>query len=75
MFNLLEIKDPTFIKKLNMKELEVLATEIREFIIENVRVTGGHLASNLGVVEITIAMHYVFQQPCRDVRLFFCGGI
>ena len=72
MFNLLEIKDPTFIKKLNMKELEVLATEIREFIIENVRVTGGHLASNLGVVEITIAMHYVFDSP-NDMFLFDVG--
>ena len=72
MFNLLEIKDPTFIKKLNMKELEVLAAEIREFIIENVRVTGGHLASNLGVVEITIAMHYVFDSP-NDMFLFDVG--
>ena len=72
MFNLLEIKDPTFIKKLNMKELEVLASEIREFIIENVAITGGHLASNLGVVEITIAMHYVFDSP-SDMFLFDVG--
>lgn len=72
MFNLLEIKDPTFIKKLNMKELEALAQDIRDFIIENVRVTGGHLASNLGVVEITIAMHYVFDSP-NDMFLFDVG--
>ena len=57
MFNILDIKDPTFIKQLNIKELEALALDIRKFIIENVAVTGGHLASNLGVVEITIAMH------------------
>ena len=72
MFNLLEIKDPTFIKKLNIKELEVLASEIREFIIENVAITGGHLASNLGVVEISIAMHYVFDSP-SDMFLFDVG--
>ena len=72
MFNLLGIKDPTFIKKLNIKELEALACDIREFIIENVAITGGHLASNLGVVEITIAMHYVFDSP-NDMFLFDVG--
>ena len=72
MFNILDIKDPTFIKQLNMKELEALALDIRKFIIENVAITGGHLASNLGVVEITIAMHYVFDSP-NDMFLFDVG--
>ena len=72
MFNILDIKDPTFIKQLNIKELEALALDIRKFIIENVAVTGGHLASNLGVVEITIAMHYVFDSP-NDMFLFDVG--
>ena len=72
MFNLLDIKDPTFIKQLNIKELEALAVDIRKFIIENVAITGGHLASNLGVVEITIAMHYVFDSP-DDMFLFDVG--
>ena len=72
MFNILDIKDTTFIKQLNIKELEALALDIRKFIIENVAVTGGHLASNLGVVEITIAMHYVFDSP-NDMFLFDVG--
>ena len=61
-----------FIKQLNNKELEALAADIREFIIKNVAATGGHLASNLGVVEITIAMHYVFDSP-NDMFLFDVG--
>lgn len=72
MFNIEDIKDPSFIKKLNKKELEALAYDIREFIIKNVAVTGGHLASNLGVVEITIALHYVFDSP-QDMFLFDVG--
>ncbi len=54
---------PDDIKKLSLKELEVLAGEIREFLIRNVSKTGGHLASNLGVVELTIAMAYCFDMP------------
>ena len=72
MFNLEDIKDPSFIKQLNKKELITLADEIREFIISNVAQTGGHLASNLGVVEITLAMHYVFDSP-KDKFLFDVG--
>ena len=59
MIDLLEIKDPSFVKKLSMKELKELAHQIREFLIDNISKTGGHLSSNLGVVEITIAMYYV----------------
>lgn len=51
------------IKQLNEEELAVLADEIRQFLIEKVSKTGGHLASNLGVVELTMAMHLVFELP------------
>lgn len=55
-----EIKSPKDVQKLNIKEQEELAKEIREKIISTVSKTGGHLASNLGVVELTIALHKVF---------------
>ena len=51
------------IKELNPDELDQLAEEIRHFLIEKISKTGGHLASNLGVVELTMAMHLVFQLP------------
>ena len=51
------------IKNLKEEELEELAREIRQFLIEKISRTGGHLASNLGVVELTIAMHRVFHLP------------
>lgn len=51
------------IKELNAEELQILAEEIRQFLIEKVSKTGGHLASNLGVVELTMAMHLVFHLP------------
>lgn len=51
------------IKKLNEEELKVLAQEIREFLVEKVSKTGGHLASNLGVVELTMALHLTFDLP------------
>ena len=51
------------IKELNNEELEILAKEIREFLIEKISKSGGHLASNLGVVELTMAMHKVFTLP------------
>ncbi|MEE1042979.1 MAG: 1-deoxy-D-xylulose-5-phosphate synthase [Clostridia bacterium] len=57
------IDSPSDVKKLNNKELKILADEIREFLIHNVSKTGGHLASNLGVVELTIAIHKVFNSP------------
>lgn len=53
------------IKNLKKEELPVLAEEIREFLVETVSKTGGHLASNLGVIELTMAMHLVFQMPGR----------
>mgnify|MGYP002515595723 CR=1 FL=1 len=72
MFDVREIEDPTFLKKLNTKELELLALDIRDFLITQISQTGGHLASNLGVVELTIAMHYVFDSP-KDKLLFDVG--
>ena len=51
------------IKSLSPKELEILADEIREFLIEKISENGGHLASNLGVVELTMALHLVFHLP------------
>lgn len=72
LVDLLEIKDPSFIKQMNIKELKELACQIREFLIDNISKTGGHLSSNLGVVEITIAMYYVFD-PEKDKFLFDVG--
>ena len=62
------IKNPNDLKKLNIKEKEILAKEIREEIIEKVAKTGGHLASNLGVVELTIALHSIL--ICQKTKLF-----
>ncbi len=72
MFNLNEITDPSFVRELDYKQLKLLAKDIREFLIDNVSKTGGHLASNLGIVEITIALHYVFDSP-TDKLLFDVG--
>lgn len=55
-----QVKKPEDLKKLNKDELKILAQEIREFLIEKVSKTGGHLSSNLGAVELTIALHRVF---------------
>lgn len=67
--NLTDIKDPSFIKDLSEKELKALAKEIRTFLVEHIAKTGGHLASNLGVVELTLGLHYVFDSP-KDSILF-----
>lgn len=67
-----DIKDPSQIKNLSMKQLDVLAQDIRHFLIHNISKTGGHLSSNLGIVEITIAMHYVFSSP-KDKMIFDVG--
>ena len=54
------VNSPADVKKLSVPELRTLAEEIRRFILNSVSKTGGHLASNLGVVELTLALHYVF---------------
>ena len=58
---------PEDLKKMSVEELELLTYEIRDFLIENVSKTGGHLASNLGVVELTIALHRVFNSPTDKI--------
>ncbi|MDO4500135.1 MAG: 1-deoxy-D-xylulose-5-phosphate synthase [Erysipelotrichaceae bacterium] len=70
--NISEIKDPSFLKDLTVKEMNDLAKDIRDFLLESVSKTGGHLSSNLGVVELTIAMHYCFNSP-KDKFLFDVG--
>ena len=67
-----DINYPSDIKKLSRKELKTLAKEIREFIIDSVSETGGHLSSNLGVIELTIALHYVFNAP-KDKLIWDVG--
>ena len=58
-----QINSPQDLKKLNEKEKKQLAEEIRKYILDVVSENGGHLASNLGVVELTIALHSVFNVP------------
>src|SRR3954467_9487550 len=57
------IDDPASIRGFDRKQLGQLAAELRAFIVDSVSATGGHLSSNLGTVELTIALHYVFRTP------------
>ena len=66
------VNSPADLRSLSVDELAVLAGEIREFIVQAVAVTGGHLGSNLGAVELTLALHRVFESP-RDVILWDTG--
>lgn len=63
------IREPSEIKQLSQEQLDILALDIRERIIEVMSINGGHLASNLGVVELTIALHKVFDSP-KDKFIF-----
>ena len=67
-----EINSPIDLKKLTTEELKILSSEIREFLINNVSNTGGHLGSNLGVVDLTIVLHYLFSSPI-DAFIFDVG--
>lgn len=67
-----QINEPQQLKKLSVDQLASLATEIRQFLIEKLSVTGGHLASNLGVVELTLALHYCYNSP-TDKFIFDVG--
>lgn len=67
-----ELKSPAQLKDLKIDELNELCEDIRTFLIENISHTGGHLASNLGIVELTVAMHYVFDSP-NDKMIFDVG--
>jgi len=66
------IETPADLQRLSYKELHELSGEIREFIISTVKTTGGHLGSNLGVVELTLALHRVFESP-KDIFLWDTG--
>ena len=57
------IHSPTDLKKLDKTQLGSLATELRQYLIDTISVYGGHFAANLGVVELTVALHYVFNTP------------
>jgi 1-deoxy-D-xylulose-5-phosphate synthase len=67
-----KIQSPADLRKLDRRELAVLAGQLRAFVLESVSKTGGHLSSNLGTVELTIALHYVFNTP--DDRLVWDVG-
>lgn len=70
--NIYSIDEPSFVKNLNEEELVQLASDIREFLIESCAVTGGHIGANLGVVELTIALHKYFDSP-SDKLIFDVG--
>jgi 1-deoxy-D-xylulose-5-phosphate synthase len=57
------ISQPSDLRSLSLEELTTLSEEIRSFILEKVSQTGGHLSPNLGVVELTLALHRVFESP------------
>jgi len=67
-----QIKSPADLKKLSAEEIDQLSAEIRSFLIEQVSKSGGHLGPNLGVVELTIAIHRIFDSP-KDVVVFDTG--
>src|SRR5438876_9883633 len=69
---LARVHGPQDLKDLSPAELALLATEIRDFLVAKVSRTGGHLGPNLGVVELTLALHRVFDSP-RDRILFDTG--
>lgn len=64
-----KINTPDDLKKVPVKELDMLADEMRELIIKKVNTTGGHMGPNLGIIEATIALHYVFNSP-QDKIIF-----
>lgn len=66
------INSPTDLKKITSAQIPALAAEVREFLIDRVSKTGGHLGPNLGVVELTIAIHRVFDSP-QDAIIWDTG--
>ena len=63
------INQPRDLKQLNEQQVKQLCAEIRQFLLENISKTGGHLASNLGVVELTVALHRVLDTPAATENL------
>ncbi|MCC5800260.1 1-deoxy-D-xylulose-5-phosphate synthase [Rossellomorea vietnamensis] len=70
--DLLSIKEPSFLKSMSNEQLEELSQEIRQFLIKNLSKTGGHIGPNLGVVELTVALHKHFSSP-KDKILWDVG--
>ena len=62
-----KVNTPDDLKKLSIDEMNSLAQEMRELIIKKVNTIGGHMGPNLGIVEATIAMHYVFNSPVDKI--------
>ena len=60
---LAQINSPADLKKLDQAQLVLLCQELRQFIIDNVSIYGGHFSASLGVAELTVAIHYVFNAP------------
>lgn len=70
--DLLSIQDPSFLKNMSIDELEKLSDEIRQFLITTLSASGGHIGPNLGVVELTVALHKEFNSP-KDKFLWDVG--
>ena len=70
--NIVEIKNPDFLKNIDKKGCIELSAEIRKFLLNSISRTGGHLSSNLGIVELTVALHKVFNSP-EDKLIFDVG--
>src|SRR5271157_2320296 len=67
-----KIDSPADLKKLNLTELKVLVEELRDYLVDTISQIGGHLGASLGVVELTVALHYVFDTP-TDKLIFDVG--
>ena len=65
--NIKDIQNPDFLKDLSIKELNTLCEDIREFLLDSISKTGGHLSSNLGAVELAVAIHKVFNSPIDKI--------
>ena len=72
---LTSVNDPADLRRLSRAELKVLSTELRAFVLESVAKTGGHLSSNLGTVELTVALHHVFNTPYDRLMLTTSGSV
>ena len=73
MYSLLEtINSPADLRRLSRTQLKTLSDQLRAYVLDSVSKTGGHLSSNLGTVELTVALHYVFNTP--DDRLVWDVG-
>ena len=67
-----KINDPTDLKSLSSHDLIKLSNELREYLLDSISKTGGHLAAGLGAVDITVALHYVFDTP-KDIIVWDIG--